>query len=190
MILHHSHYKGQLNVPDMFTRLVVSLAATGIAPASFYRPGSDGQLQTHPYTGVTVDCLADVMNGISRAQEEGYHTYHTFNPRTDVSSLDDIVEFIASCGIKMQRIPDHQDWFTRFSTACRALPDHVRQHSALPILEVFAVPGGIVGNNFPEPKAFTQKLRQLSLLGDKPMPGLSKGLIEKFIEDLKYLKLA
>ncbi|KAA6171606.1 hypothetical protein F3K50_17200 [Pseudomonas marginalis] len=34
MILAHSKYPGQLNVPDMFTRLLLSIALTGIAPSS------------------------------------------------------------------------------------------------------------------------------------------------------------
>ena len=38
MILAHSRYAGQLNVPDAFTRLVFSLLVTGIAPWSFYEP--------------------------------------------------------------------------------------------------------------------------------------------------------
>ena len=37
MILADSRYAGQLNVPDIFTRLLFSLVATGIAPRSFYR---------------------------------------------------------------------------------------------------------------------------------------------------------
>ena len=32
MILAHSRYAGQLNVPDAFTRLLISLLSTGIAP--------------------------------------------------------------------------------------------------------------------------------------------------------------
>ena len=36
MILAHSRYAGQLNVPDAFTRLIFSLLATGIAPRTFY----------------------------------------------------------------------------------------------------------------------------------------------------------
>jgi len=35
MILAETNYLGQLNVPDMFTRLLLSLVATGIAPGSF-----------------------------------------------------------------------------------------------------------------------------------------------------------
>ncbi|OBJ56746.1 carboxylic acid reductase, partial [Mycobacterium sp. 1423905.2] len=37
MILAHSRYSGQLNVPDMFTRLILSVVATGLAPRSFYQ---------------------------------------------------------------------------------------------------------------------------------------------------------
>ena len=37
MILADTTYAGQLNVPGMFTRLMLSLAATGIAPDSFYQ---------------------------------------------------------------------------------------------------------------------------------------------------------
>ena len=36
MILAHRSYAGQLNVPDMFTRLIFSVLATGLAPTSFY----------------------------------------------------------------------------------------------------------------------------------------------------------
>jgi fatty acid CoA ligase FadD9 len=36
MILAHSRYVGQINVPDMFTRWLFSLIVSGIAPRSFY----------------------------------------------------------------------------------------------------------------------------------------------------------
>ncbi len=36
MILADTTYAGQLNVSDMFTRMVLSVVATGIAPGSFY----------------------------------------------------------------------------------------------------------------------------------------------------------
>ena len=35
MIMADTTYAGQLNVPDMFTRMMLSLVATGIAPYSF-----------------------------------------------------------------------------------------------------------------------------------------------------------
>ena len=45
MILTDTRYQGQLNVPDMFTRLMLSLVATGIAPGSFYELAGDGNRQ-------------------------------------------------------------------------------------------------------------------------------------------------
>ena len=33
LILAHSHFAGQLNMPDAFTRLLISLLTTGLAPA-------------------------------------------------------------------------------------------------------------------------------------------------------------
>src|SRR6201999_243473 len=40
MVMAHTRYRGQLNMSDMFTRLIFSLLVTGIAPPSFYE--SDG----------------------------------------------------------------------------------------------------------------------------------------------------
>src|SRR6202041_3351668 len=42
MILAHSRYVGQVNVVDNFTRLLLSLLATGIAPGSFYQTDAGG----------------------------------------------------------------------------------------------------------------------------------------------------
>jgi fatty acid CoA ligase FadD9 len=36
LILADTRYDGQLNIPEMFTRLMLSLVSAGIAPASFY----------------------------------------------------------------------------------------------------------------------------------------------------------
>lgn len=49
MILAHSHFAGQLNVPDAFTRLIFSLLVAGIAPGSFYR--ADGSRPGPTTTG-------------------------------------------------------------------------------------------------------------------------------------------
>ncbi len=51
MILADTTYAGQLNVPDMFTRMILSLVATGIAPGSFYelpndQPPATGSVRT------------------------------------------------------------------------------------------------------------------------------------------------
>ncbi len=54
LILAHSRYAGQLNVPDMFTRLLLSLLLTGIAPRSFYRADA---ARAH-YDGLPADFTA------------------------------------------------------------------------------------------------------------------------------------
>ena len=56
MILAHSRYRGQLNVPDMFTRWVYSIVRTGLAPCSFYRGDSE---RAH-YDGLPVDFTGGV----------------------------------------------------------------------------------------------------------------------------------
>jgi fatty acid CoA ligase FadD9 len=50
LILAHSRYTGQLNVSDLFTRLLLSVLATGIAPDSFYR-SENGMRPTAHYDG-------------------------------------------------------------------------------------------------------------------------------------------
>lgn len=54
MILAHSRWRGQLNIPDMFTRLLSSLVLTGLAPQSFYT----GDARAH-YDGLPVDFTAE-----------------------------------------------------------------------------------------------------------------------------------
>ena len=62
IILADSRYAGQLNVPDIFTRLLFSLVATGVAPRSFYRAPEHGG-RPH-YEGLPVDFLADAIAAI------------------------------------------------------------------------------------------------------------------------------
>ena len=55
MILAHSKYQGQINVPDMFTRWLFSIVVTGLAPRSFY---TSGAAKPH-YDGLPVDFTAE-----------------------------------------------------------------------------------------------------------------------------------
>ena len=59
MILADTTYAGQLNVPDMFTRLMLSLVATGIAPGSFYELDADANRQRAHYDGLPVGFIAE-----------------------------------------------------------------------------------------------------------------------------------
>ncbi|MFF7635941.1 SDR family oxidoreductase [Kitasatospora sp. NPDC008050] len=62
MILAHPRYRGQLNVPDVFTRLVLSLLATGTAPGSFYTRGT-GESRGH-FDALPVDFTARAITSL------------------------------------------------------------------------------------------------------------------------------
>ena len=64
MILADTTYAGQLNVPDMLTRMMLSLMATGIAPGSFYELDADGQRQRAHFEGLAVEFIADAISTI------------------------------------------------------------------------------------------------------------------------------
>ena len=49
-ILADTTYAGQINVSDVFTRMVLSVVATGIAPGSFYELDTDGTGNAHTMT--------------------------------------------------------------------------------------------------------------------------------------------
>ena len=62
MILADTTYAGQLNLPDMFTRMMLSLMATGIAPGSFYELDADGNRQRAHFDGLPVEFIADAIS--------------------------------------------------------------------------------------------------------------------------------
>jgi hypothetical protein len=60
MMLAHSRYKGQINVPDSFTRPLYSIITTGLTPESFYELATDGHRPKAHYDGWPVDFIASV----------------------------------------------------------------------------------------------------------------------------------
>ena len=138
MILAHSRYAGQLNVSDMFTRLMLSLVATGIAPRSFYirRPGTfnKGALRRP-----AVDFIAEAIATLGANATDGFHTYNVVNPHV-MASLGSVRGLLIDAGHAIRRINDYGDWLTRFENAMRALPDRQRQHSELNLLGASSLP--------------------------------------------------
>ncbi|BBZ39514.1 carboxylic acid reductase [Mycobacterium conspicuum] len=181
MILADSRYTGQLNVPDIFTRLLFSLVATGTAPRSFYRPGRDGQ-QPH-YEGLPVDFLAEAMAAIGPRQGSSFDTYNTTNPHDDGISLDTFVDWIVAAGHPIERIDDYSNWLSRFETAMRALPERERAQSVLTVLDVYRQPMAAVGGS-PVPGARFQAAVEES---GRAIPHLSEQMIGKYLTDLKAL---
>ncbi|WP_243794761.1 carboxylic acid reductase [Saccharopolyspora gloriosae] len=182
MILAHRTYRGQLNVPDMFTRLLLSLVATGIAPASFYRSGE----RAH-YDGLPVDFTAAAITELGAQAAEGCRTFNVLNPHDDAVSLDTFVDWLIEDGHPIQRIADYDDWLARTTTALRALPEQQRRHSVLPLLDALAQPAdGVPGSALPAER-FHAAVRAAG--PDEDIPHLSADLIRKYVTDLRRLEL-
>lgn len=180
MIMAHSRYTGQLNVPDSFTRLVLSLIATGLAPGSFYRGGE----RAH-YDGLPADFVAAAVAALG-AGGAGYRTFNAVNPHDDGISLDTVVDWLADAGIAVHRVEDYQEWRARFEAALQALPEKQRQHSLLPLMRAWREPvTPMAGSAIPSAR-FRAAVRAAGI-GD--IPHLSRPLIEKYVTDLQDLGL-
>ncbi|GAA2475099.1 thioester reductase domain-containing protein [Actinocorallia cavernae] len=187
LILAHPRYAGQLNVSDVFTRLLLSLLATGIAPGSFYAPGT-GDGGGH-YDALPVDFTARAVTALGDDARAGFWTYNVVNPHEDGISLDTFVDWLAAAGHPLTRVADHTEWFARFETALRALPDRLRQHSLLPLLHAFATPEPPLSGSALPAERFRAAVRAASLGGDDDIPRLSPELITKYVTDLRALRL-
>jgi fatty acid CoA ligase FadD9 len=181
IILADSRYAGQLNVPDIFTRLLFSLVATGVAPRSFYRAPEHGG-RPH-YEGLPVDFLADAIAAIGPQHGNSFDTYNTTNPHDDGVCLDTFVDWIIAAGYPIDRIDDYATWLARFETAMRALPERQRAQSVLTVLDVYREPMPPVPGS-PVPDERFQSAVQGS---GRAIPHLSKELIEKYLVDLERL---
>ena len=134
MILADTSYAGQLNVSDMFTRMVLSVMATGVAPGSFYPPDSEGNRQQAHFDALPVEFIAEAITTLGAHVVEGFETYHVMNPHDDGIGLDQYVDWLIEAGHPIERIDDIGEWGKRFEAALRALPDRQRQHSVYPVL--------------------------------------------------------
>jgi fatty acid CoA ligase FadD9 len=184
MILAHSQYKAQLNMPDVFTRLIISLVYTGLAPKSFYSGGG----RPH-YPGLPVDFTAGAIATLGARSLSGFRTYHVINPHDDNISLDTIVDWLEAAGYAINRIDDYSEWYDRFASALRGLPEDLRQQTSLPLLQQLQ-------NSTPSPiglaapcDEFCKDIDSDSIGGCDGVPHLSKAYIYKYLSDLNVLKI-
>ncbi len=185
MILAHSEYAGQLNVPDMFTRLLFSLITTGIAPSTFYAHDATGGRPRARYDGLTVNFLAESIAAIGAHRPQGFHSYNLCSPHDDGISLDTFVDWLIEAGCKIERINKYDEWLSRFETAMRALPEEQRQQSMLAILEPYRHPQRPVAKSLLP----AERYRAACAAAGFNIPHLSAELINKYVADLHHLHL-
>ena len=189
MIMADTTYAGQLNVPDMFTRLMLSLVATGIAPGSFYELDADGNRQRAHYDGLPVGFIADAISTLGALVLQGFATYHVMNPYDDGIGLDEYVDWLIDAGYPIQRIPGYDAWLQRFDTALRALPDKQRQASLLPLLHNYQRPEKPMNGSMASTDRFHTAVQDAKIGPDKDIPHVTAPMIVKYITDLQLLGL-
>ncbi|WP_406294421.1 thioester reductase domain-containing protein [Embleya sp. NBC_00888] len=188
MILAHSRLPGLLNVPDRFTRLILSVVATGMAPHSFYRLDESGERRRAHYSGLPVDFTAEAITTLAARHRDGYATYNTVNANDDGVSLDEIVDWLVHAGRPITRFADYDQWRMRFEAAIRGLPDHQRRASLLPLLPAYAHPATPRPPTTIPTTRFTEAVAGLPVAEGR-IPSITPEFITKYVTDLTELGL-
>ncbi len=189
MILADTSYAGQLNLPDMFTRMMLSLVATGIAPTSFYELDAEGNRQRAHYDGLPVEFIAEAISTLGASVTDGFETYHVMNPYDDGIGLDEFVDWLIEAGYPIQRIADYQTWLQRFETAMRAMPERQRQYSLLPLLHNYQQPDRPIHGSMAPTDRFRAAVQEAKIGPDKDIPHVTPEVVVKYATDLQLLGL-
>lgn len=189
MILADTTWAGQLNVPDMFTRTILSLAATGIAPGSFYELDGEGNRQRAHYDGLPVEFIAEAVAVLGARSGDGFATYHVMNPYDDGIGFDEFVDWMISGGCAIQRIADYGEWLQRFETTLRGLPEKQRNASLLPLLHNYQKPERPVNGSIAPTDVFRSAVQEAKIGADKDIPHVTRAIIAKYVSDLRLLGL-
>ncbi|MEV5651301.1 carboxylic acid reductase [Nocardia sp. NPDC052254] len=189
MILAHSRYAGQVNVTDMFTRLVLSLVTTHIAPRSFYQLDPAGNPQRAHYDGLPADFTAAAITSLGDDSTGDYRTYNVLNTYDDGISLDTFVDWLSAAGNRIDRIDNYDEWLSRFEAALRALPENQRKNSVLPLLSAYARPAAPMPVTPMPAENFRSAVKSVAIDHTRDVPHLTEPLIDKYVTDLRQLGL-
>ncbi|MGZ4584719.1 MAG: amino acid adenylation domain-containing protein, partial [Mycobacterium sp.] len=189
-ILTDTKYVGHLNLPDLFTRLVLSLMATGIAPYSFYEPDANGGRQRAHFDALPVDFIAEAITILGERVRTGVETFNVVNPHDDGIGLDEYVDWLGEAGHPIERIHDNGEWLRLFRTALHALPDELREHSVLPLLNYlpdYDRPHMPLGGAMPSAERFRAAVREAKIGPDNDIPHVTPQVIVKYIKNLELI---
>lgn len=187
MILADTSYTGQLNLPDMFTRLIFSLVATGVAPESFYQLDAAGRRQRAHYDGLPVEFVAEAISTLGAQVTAGFETYHVMNPYDDGIGLDEYVDWLIDAGYPVHRVGDYATWLSRFTTALQALPERRRQASLVPLLHNYQHPETPLCGSLAPTDRFRAAVQDAKIGPDKDIPHITPQIIVKYVTDLQRL---
>ncbi|QBI55454.1 carboxylic acid reductase [Streptomonospora litoralis] len=187
MILAHSRYKGQMNVPDMFTRLLYSVLATRLAPRSFYSGSGSQAVPRAHYDGLPVDFTAGAVAGLSVRAEGGYRIYNLVNPHEDGVSLDTFVDWLDDAGYGITRVEGYTDWVERFESMLKSLPEQKRGYSVLPLIHGLKEPEAPLPGAPVPAHRFQDAVRVPGIGPAMEIPHISRDLIEKYADNLREL---
>jgi fatty acid CoA ligase FadD9 len=167
-LMAHSRYRGQVNAEDFLCRLLSGLALTGVAPASFYAPGTSAPA----FDGVAVDAAARAVVDIALGEPDTSATYHLAGAASGGVSLDTIVDCLSE-RVPLERIADYGSWYRSFTERLATLDAQRRRHSPLVIAERWQKPqvAGV----------------RLEANGAFDVPALTPGFIHKLLDDLVLL---
>lgn len=185
MILAHRRFAREVNIPDQFTRLLISLLSTGVAPRSFY----SGDSSRAHYTGLPVDFVAAAITAIGARGLDGFRSYDVMNPHDDGVSLDTFVDWLIEDGAPITRIDDYSTWLARFEASLRAMPETQRQRSLLPLLDAYRSPQDAVPGAYAPTSVFHEAVRAVKIPEQEDVPHLDRQLIRKYLSDLSSLNL-
>lgn len=188
MILAHRRYIGQLNVPDAFTRLLVSIILTRLAPVSFYNTNAIMSCLTAHYDGLPVDSTADAIITLGLGHHEGYRTYNLVNPHDDGISLDTVVDWLDEFGYRIRRVRDYVAWRDEFEGALQSLPEKDQKSSTLPLLHAYERPLTPISGSLISATRFEQAVQSAGIRLEC-IPHISPSLIAKYARDLETLGL-
>ncbi|WP_304116534.1 hypothetical protein [Mycolicibacterium bacteremicum] len=143
----------------------------------------------HLNTGLPADFVAAAITELGSKFERDYHSYNIVNPHEDAVSLDVIVDWLIDAGEDIQRIDRYDDWFTRFDTAVRGLPEPLRKYSVYTMMDGYQKPQPALRGSAIAADMFAAALRQASN-GPSSIPHITPSLVRKYATDLRKLGLA
>lgn len=97
--------------------------------------------------------------------------------------MDTFVDWLTESGLPVHRIDDYSEWLRRFETAMQALPERAKQQSVLTVLDVYRQPATAVPGS-PVPAA---RFRAAVESAGHEIPGISRELIAKYVDDMRLL---